>query len=281
MIVEGGTPVLRPDGHYWRRKVNRRVHRSRRMRLATRWSVLLSVNAVVLGLLGFAAAEVYRSVQDSPQFAVNTIRVEGARQVSPDAVRRTLSGLPGANLFSVDLDRVAEDVAALPWVRQVAVKRLLPGTLRVEIQERTPAAQAVVDGVVRVVDESGAVIGAAGPGLRYDLPVITGTDGGPEDAARDLRARGVAALRALETAEPAWAAGLSELDLSRSDRITVVSSDGGPRLVLDVETPSRNLASWLSLRREISNRLGEMDYVDLRWDGRIVAMPARPLPREG
>lgn len=279
MIVEGGTPVRRPDGHYWRRRINRRVHRSRRVRLATKWSVLLSVNAVVLGLLGYATAEVARSVQESPAFGVETIRVEGTRRVSPDAVRRALSRLHGNNVFSVDLERVADDVGALPWVRAVAVKRLLPRTLRIEVEEREPAAQAVVDGSVRVVDESGAVIGTTGPDLRFDLPVITGTDDGPEEVRRSLRARGVAALQALAASAPQWTSGLSEIDLSRADRIAVISSADEPRLFLDAERPERNLQSWLVLRREIADRLGTLDYVDLRWEGRIVAMPSRTVPR--
>jgi hypothetical protein len=279
VIVEGGTPVLRPDGHYWRRKINRRVHRSRRVRLATRWSVLLSVNAVVLALLAYATAEVARSVQESPAFAVETIRVEGTRRVSADAVRRALAELRGDNVFSVDLDRVAGEVAALPWVRAVAVKRLLPDTLRVEVEEREPAAQAVVDGSVQVVDASGTVIGATGPALRFDLPVITGADDGPEETRRSLRARGVAALRALADEAPEWAPGLSEIDLSRADRISVVSSADEPRLYLDAEKPGRNLRSWLALRGEIADRLGTLDYVDLRWEGRIVAMPTRTVPR--
>ena len=279
MIVEGGTPILRPDGHYWRRKVNRRIHRSRRARLAAKWGVLLSVNAVVLGLLGYAAAEVARSVQDSPEFAVETIRVEGTRRTSPDSVRRALADLQGENVFSVDLDRVADDVSALPWIRTVAVKRLLPRTLRVEVEEREPAAQAVVDGGVRVVDESGTVIGTTGPDLRFDLPVITGTEEGPAGTRQTERARGVATLRALRDAAPEWAAGLSEIDLSRPDRVAVVSSATEPRLFLDAEQPGRNLRSWLTLRREIADRLGNLDYVDLRWEGRIVAMPSPAVPR--
>lgn len=281
MIVGGDINVRRPDGPYWRRKVNRRVHRSRRLRTAARFGVLLSVNFAFLTVVAYAVVGVVRGVRESPRFALETVRVDGARRTTPDAVRAALSSHFGENLLSLDLDVLAAEVARLPWVREVAVKRFLPGTIRVEIAEREPAMQAVVDGGVRVVDDSGAVIGTTGPGLFFDLPVITGADAGPEEARRPLRARGVAALRALLEVSPEWAAGLSEIDLSRADRISVVSRAEEPRLYLDADRPGRNLAPWLALRREIGERLGTLDYVDLRWEGRIVALPVPATPRQG
>lgn len=281
MIVEGGIPVRRPDGHYWRRKVNRRIHRSRRLKLVQRSGGVLAVAVVVIGFLGYVVAEAFERVRTSPAFALSAIRVEGTLRASPDVVRGAIAAHVGGNLLSLDLDRIASEVSAIPWVRRVELKRILPATLRVEVEEREPAAQAVVDGAVRVVDETGAVIGTTGPGLFFDFPVITGADQGPEDGRRILRARGVGALRALAAASPEWAAGLSEIDLAAADRIAVVSRADEPRLYLDPERPDRNLASWLSLRRELVGRLGTLDYVDLRWDGRIVARPASDPPRQG
>ncbi len=281
MIVEGGIPARRPDGHYWRRKVNRRIHRSRRLKLVQRSSGFLAVAVVVIGFLGYALAEALERVRNSPAFALSTIRVEGTRRVSPEIVRGAIAAHVGGNLLSLDLDRIAAELSALPWLRRVELKRILPATLRIEVEEREPSAQAIVDGAVRVVDDTGAVIGTTGPGLFFDFPVITGTDRGPEEGRRALRARGVAALRALAAASPEWAAGLSEIDLAAADRIAIVSRADEPRLFLDPERPDRNLASWLSLRRELGGRLGTLEYVDLRWDGRIVARPASDPRRQG
>lgn len=281
MIVEGGIPVRRPDGHYWRRKVNRRIHRSRRLKLVQRSGGVLAVAVVVIGFLGYVLAEAFERIRTSPAFALSTIRVEGTRRATPDLVRGAIAAHVGGNLLSLDLDRIASEVSAIPWVRSVELKRILPATLRVEVEERNPSAQAIVDGAVRVVDDTGAVIGTTGPGLFFDFPVITGTDRGPENGRRILRARGIEALRALAAASPEWTAGLSEIDLSAADRIAVVSRADEPRLYLDPERPDRNLASWLSLRRELVGRLGTLDYVDLRWDGRIVARPASDPPRQG
>lgn len=279
MIVEEGAAVLRSDGRYWRRKINRRIHRNRRLRLATKWGLLLSVNVLVIGLVGYGFAEIVRGVQDSPEFALRTVRVEGNHRLDEATVRSAVNTHLGRNLLSLDLDLVANDVAAIPWVQQVSVKRLLPGTLRIEVEEREPAAQAVVDGEVRVVDETGAVIGTSGPDLLFDLPVITGTDGIPEPSRMALRSRGVGILRVLRDEAPVWAAGVSEIDLSRPDAITVVSAPDDPPVLLDTDSPDRNVASWLALRRELGERLGTLDYVDLRWEGRIVAMPSRTVPR--
>ncbi len=281
MIDEHGAPLVEPDRAYWRRRVNRRVHTHRRWRSALRWGGILAANVGALVLLLYLVAGAVRTVREADEFDVAAIRVAGTSRLAPDAVRDTVSAHLGENIFDLDLDRVASDASAHPWIREVRVKRILPSTLRLEVVERNPAAQARVDGGGAVVDETGRVLGRSGPGVAFDLPVLTGLDG-IDDAARAERvARGVATLDALRRAAPRWAENLSEVDLSRPDRTEVVSSADAPRLLLDVDRPARNLERWLALRPSLERRMGPFRTVDLRWDGRIVVLPAEPLSPSG
>ena len=127
----------------------------------------------------------------------------------------------GRNLAGLDLDRVAADATRDPWVRNASVKRVLPDTLRVSVEERTPAALAVVNGLVHVVDGTGFVMGPAGPGLAFDLPVLTGFDGLRGDDLSRALAESVDRLAALRRASPGFAAGVSSLDRSSPDRLAV------------------------------------------------------------
>ena len=67
---------------------------------------------------------------------------------------------------------------------------------------------------------------------------------------------------------------VSELDLSREDRVTARTVEHGPRLLLDPLRIERNVLRYLALRSVIENRVGPTDYVDLRWRDRIAVMPA-------
>ena len=74
---------------------------------------------------------------------------------------------------------------------------------------------------------------------------------------------------------------VSELDLSREDRILARTVDPGPRLLLDPPRVERNVLRYLALRSTIEGRIGPADYVDLRWRDRIAVMPAFRTGEDG
>ena len=169
-----------------------------------------------------------------------------------------------------------EHMATLdPWVRAASVKRVLPGTIRVRVIERRPAAVALIEGVAHLVDREGYVIGLTGTGAD-DLPVITGLRGLDGRALAAALRRGVAMIERLSVRAPLFAERLSELDVSEPAHVTVRTIGGGPRLLLDPEMIERNVTRWLDLGRAISHRTGALEYVDLRWSQRIVVKPLSP-----
>jgi len=46
-----------------------------------------------------------------------------------------------------------------------------------------------------------------------------------------------------------------------------------PQLLLDPDRVEQNLDPYLELREAIARRVGDADYVDLRWRDRISVMP--------
>jgi cell division septal protein FtsQ len=150
---------------------------------------------------------------------------------------------------------------------------VFPHALRVAIVERTPAARALIDGTVQIVDETGAVLGPAGPDLADDLPVLVGLDRLEERALRARLETGARAVARIRAAAGTWIDEVSELDLSRPDRIGVVTATPGPAVLLDADEVERNLGPYLALRAEIDRRVGPLAYVDLRWRDRISVLP--------
>ena len=274
MTPNEGWPLSEPDRHYWRRQINWRVRKARRIRTFLRWTAVISANAAVAGFLIFCGIRAVRHLTTTSRFTLETLEVEGTRKTTPESVRSRLTDFLGDNLLQLDLDQVAGTARTDPWIDHASVKRILPHTLRVTVLERTPAALALLKNLVHVVDTRGVVMGSAGPGLAYNLPVITGLDGKEGPELTSVLVRGVEALDRLRASDPAWAEGISEIDLSMPDRVAVVSATPGPRILLDPAKVDRNLESFLALRAQIDDRLGALEYVDLRWNRRICVMPA-------
>ncbi len=273
-MIEDGHPLSGPDRRYWRRRVNRHVRKARRARTMLRWAGILAANLAIGAVLVVSGASVARHFTTSSELAVRDIVVEGTARTTPDAVRAVLKPFFGRNLVELALDEVATAATLDPWVKEASVKRMLPGTLRVAVVERTPGALALLRGLVHVVDDGGHVMGPAGPELPYDLPLLIGLDG-HEGKDRDaVLANGVALLMRLHGAFPEWTKGISEVDLSRSDRVAVSHLEGEPRILLDPDRIERNLGAYLALRPTIARRLGDTSRVDLRWSQRISILPA-------
>jgi len=274
MIVERGTPVAEPDRRYWRRRVNREVRKARRARTFFRWLLIVGVNLVVAAFLIYSGWQAMLHITTTPGLALTTVEVEGAARSSPQAIRALLAPYVGRNLLTLDLDAIAARAASDPWVREAAVRRILPHTLRVAVAERIPAALAVIRGVVRVVDETGFVMAPAGPEVPLDQPVLTGLDRLSGASLTGALASGARAIARLKAASPSWEREVSELDLSQPDRIAVVTRKAGPRILLNVESVDRNLNDYLALKPEIERRMRPAAHVDLRWSRRISILPA-------
>ena len=94
-----------------------------------------------------------------------------------------------------------------------------------------------------------------------------------ESERRAAHRRGVEVLATLREVAAVWTGTVREIDLSRADRIGVMADPREPRILLDPEWVDRNLSDYLALRDEIVDRVGPMEYVDLRWSNRIAVMP--------
>ena len=109
----------------------------------------------------------------SSWLAVDRVEVVGAVRVSAAEVERAVAVGSGTPLARVDTGAAEQRVAALPPVLAVEVSRSWPGTLRVEVTERTAVAAvvgaaggaagsagvSVADGV-RLIDAGGVLFGA-------------------------------------------------------------------------------------------------------------------------
>lgn len=154
-------PPLPMDPRIRQRRIEIRRDKGRQ-----RLRVLVACAAVVAAV-GSAAA-----LARSPLFDVDYVDVRGIDQTSRRAVLRAggLDGRPA--LVDVDEGAVARRVEALPWVLEATVQRDWPGTVRIDVRERRPAAVLPAGpGRWAVADGSGRIL-AAGPEKPAGLPVL-------------------------------------------------------------------------------------------------------------
>ena len=119
--------------------------------------------------------------------SVQSVMVAGRDRTDRQTLIDALGVEIGDPVLSLDLAVARERVAALPWVRDVAIRRDFPATVIVTLTERDPLALWQNEGAVSVIDAGGDVIDGARPAGFADLLLVVGPDA-PGHAAELLAA---------------------------------------------------------------------------------------------
>jgi cell division protein FtsQ len=244
------------------------------------WRALAVRTIRVAAIAGVLLFGIYRGKDLAAQahvLRIERIVVQGNQHLSTGEVLAVLGGMRGQNLIWCDLNGWRRRLLASPWVRDADFRRSLPSTVEVVVSERRPIGIGRIAGLLYLVDERGAIIDEFGPQYtEFDLPIIDGLtasndDGTMTDRVRaDLAARVIAALQA----KPDIARRLSQVDVQDSHNASVILSGDAAALRLGDEQFLPRLQSYLELATALRERVADIDYVDLRFDGRIYLRPA-------
>jgi len=236
----------------------------RRVQVQRLFAVARNVLIVAAIILGALAA--YRHTQSGAQFAVKNIEIDGAVHTPRAALDAITQQYRGMNLFKLDIARVRRDLGALAWVRRVDIEAKIPDTLRIRIAERTPVALVLSDGPVHYVDDDGVTFAELSAAVGdNDLPIISNARGGE-------LARCVAMLRDLRARDPQLYARVSEIRPIAPRGFSIFDRELGAFVYADGDELS---AKWRDLYAIVANeKLGRIEYVDLRFENRIVIKPS-------
>jgi cell division protein FtsQ len=123
--------------------------------------VVLPVVAILNGWMG------------GNRWPMRSLRVSGEfKLVSDQHVRESVLPLVNRGYFAVDLEQVRSNIAALPWVKQVDVRKRWPDRLEVVVSEYKPLARW---GENKLLAENGEIFNAP-KNAAYKLPLFEGPD---------------------------------------------------------------------------------------------------------
>ncbi|HEY4029789.1 MAG TPA: cell division protein FtsQ/DivIB [Caulobacteraceae bacterium] len=114
-------------------------------------------------------------------FRLARVEVQGAPEMAKADILRAAALYKNMPILDVNLDALRQRVEATGWVKDAKIVRLLPDTLIIAVGPRTPAAVWQHQGVLKVVDTEGQLIGGADPARFPALPLVVG-EGAAEEA---------------------------------------------------------------------------------------------------
>lgn len=222
--------------------------------------------------------------------SLDQIEVAGNHFVPSATVAAAFAPDLGHSVLRISLEDRRKELAAMPWVAQVWVKRDLPNRIRVELVERTPIAFLRLPNDLALIDASGMILDRP-LSAEFHFPVVSGiSDSTPADA-RALRMKMFAEfIKDIEIVRSDAADRVSEADLSDEQDVratlTGIGNEDGPVLVhfgdSDFGNRYRLLAENIDQWRQSA---GRVDSVDLRFARQVVVNPesgtsARAMPAD-
>jgi len=269
-----------------------------------KWAALA---LAVLGVLGAIGAALYSYGKHSWRFRIDSsdqIEVVNAQHVTRAQIMEVMGGDIGRNIFFVPLGQRQRQLEQIPWVESASVMRFVPNRLRIEIHERTPVAFARIGSHISLIDAGGNLMelttgpkhtgasssgGGGTPasgaiGRKYSFPVITGTNTSEPLSTRAARMKDYNELmRQLDSTGAHYSQDISEVDLTDSDDVKVVTADpaGGVLVHLGNGNYLQRYKVYVIHVEAWRQQFEKLDSVDLRYDGQIIVNPdLQGLPRQ-
>ena len=153
-----------------------------------RWLATGAVMSTLFLLLigvGIGLMYGYRLLTTSNYFALATVEIQGNSRLTSREILENVDLEEGANILALSIDAIEETLSLNPWVEEVSVKRVLPGTLVIGVKEKVPAFWLLHEGKLHYADALGKIIAPVAAGKFASLPTLE-VEPGAEDATAAL-----------------------------------------------------------------------------------------------
>ncbi len=197
---------------------------------------------------------------------VHEVRVTGTHRFPAREVEVVLRAALGTPTVAARADDLRAKVRALPWVEDATVRVSLDGIVSCGVVERTPVAVAVDQGVPRLLDREGRLLGPVG--TLANLLELDGFAACPEERA--------VVLTSVKALQRSWDGRLERVERVGPHDVAlhfvntpfpVLADPGNPQ---GLAAARRVLSAWLAAQNPPPLRL------DARVAGRVAVLPVPP-----
>lgn len=236
----------------------------------------LTVKSKHIFLFFFLLAAIFYSLMKFYLFLItcNDLNVKRTqilchRDVVERDIRSLLDASKLGNLLLLDIAGLQGQIEGHRWVKEARLRKVFPSSLKIEIKEREPAAVLKIGQSFLLIDEDGVVLERLTALEEAGLPLLL-------DSSQFLtryKEKLTLAWECLKSLTAEEKAEVEALDLSRSDSVSLYLKGQPTQIILGNESFSQKLKFYHSYIDRLESENGPLEYVDLRFEGRIYLKP--------
>lgn len=207
---------------------------------------------------------------------VSQILVEGVSVVSKEDVVRLMHLPPRTSMYDIDLTVLQRNIQANTFIKRAIIKRDGLSTLRVIVEERTPAAMLSAKELF-YIDPEGIVLPYIASSETYDIPVISGVDSaaritvGKQIMNEDIRDALDIIAAAKYTGDNIYHT-ISEIKLRTGHDMILYSFESGIPIIFGKGDAAKKIvkldAFWQKFIQ--NNSTQDIHYIDVRYDDQVI-----------
>ena len=267
-----------------KRQRARESRKEKTVRETLLWTLKLSFGFLAALIFCLGVYWATDRIKHSPKFDVAIKEINGLQYISQSLVLTKITELEdhSRNIIKIDLDRLRRKLELLPWVQEVAVRRVLPHKLIIDIVERSPIAFARVARGILLIDEQGVLLENNLETLaHFDFPLILGIESDYETDVLQRNRQRIGLyqelIRSLDKGGAGLSRDVSEVHLHDLGNVSVILNRDTVLVHLGREDFQEKFRRYLATSRELKRKYPHLDSVDLRYKNQVVI---RTLDRE-
>ena len=209
------------------------------------------------------------------KLAVRSVQVVCDRPALKRQLDLAFEGKNLGNILLCDIDGLRTQVRAFVWVKEARIRKVFPSSLRVEVTERTPKALVQGSGLT-LIDKEGVELERTVSADAFELPILADQNGFRNGRPEKLGL----AWQCLDDLSPEERAQVAGLDLTNPGTIELRFRDDPVGIKLGDRGFREKVRFYEERKAEWENEFGDLEYVDLRFDGRVYLKSREPREKE-
>ncbi|MEW6380428.1 MAG: cell division protein FtsQ/DivIB [bacterium] len=224
----------------------------------------------------------YRLLDRIQTFRVSRITLAGAERCDTRKIGElAFSAAYGRCIFKVNLPDLYQQIRSDGWIRNLSIRRVMPSTLEIQIEERVPFGILHADQLF-LVDREGVLITAIGNKKAWkSLPLIRGLDLKGAGAGCKPDSPGLEsalnALALMQEMRAPWLAKFREISVKSPENLILSSQGKGCEIRLGSSNLRENLqylkSAWSTIQASVSG----IQYIDLRYKNQLIIKPHKHI----
>jgi len=245
-------------------------------------TALKVIGLVIVVTIAVAAAfSAYRYVRNTEILTVRSVTVGGCKYSDPSKIEAIARQKFPSNILLIDLSALQTLLEQEPWVSRAEIRRILPSSLKIDIQERTPSIIADIGGELVLLDRDGYLLDVYDSRYgKFDVPVFTGLRGDNPESYKVLQEEnsarvrlGVQVMSDLQAGSEDLIRVISEIDLSDLKNVRILLVNDATEIFLGDKDFFKRLQAFVAQYPQVKSEHGEIASANLRFFPTIVYQP--------